>query len=369
MFGIAMIPYVFEDYNISSIMWFLIHIVRPSYEKVTLIQHSKFFWFFGWILILFLSYVSLFVTLSSDNLKWLEKNGMANRPNRLWLFKIILLPIDLLLLIIYAARIFFLDLLHLIKYVSAKYLSKILFKRAQERSVDSNDKGKHKWLSAIDCFFLPLFSGLYTWLALKTLKGDNSCFRAGLLGFGNLVLSLLVLSNLIIILGLRSDLLNHLGVPEPRTDHNTGLLGNFNTWAVRILMFAILYIVSVFGFAHRIYPFIPVEKAGGNYSTAKPVYIHLAENTDACSSRDLKNSILSTSKYIILEEDANWIYVAPLYGDGNGDGPDCWKWGIFCHDQPKGSSPAQKKTYRPKVYAINRHCIAGMEATDTSGKE
>jgi hypothetical protein len=118
---------------------------------------------------------------------------------------------------------------------------------------------------------------------------------------------------------------------------------------------AVLYLVSVLGFAHLIYPFIPVEKAGGNYSVpeAGPVYVVLNSGSAACVSATLAGKILPDEGFYVLEETSDWLYLAPA---DTGNGPACWKWGVFC----KKAEETKKGRYRPDVYQVDRRCIAAV---------
>lgn len=214
---------------------------------------------------------------------------------------------------------------------------------------------------------MPISTGGYCILTLKVLWKDDSVFNSRTLSIGTLVLSLIVLSNLSVLMAMRRDLSLSLGIKVHRTTHKAGLLSQSDPWIIRALMFAVLYIVSVLGFAYRVYPFIPVQKAGGNYSTIDAVSIHLTQITAECSSRDLERQVPPTTPYVLLEEDANWVYLAPAVGPGSAGGPDCWNWGAFCHAMPSSGARSPDDAFTPKVYTVNRRCIASTESIGSGG--
>jgi hypothetical protein len=310
-------------------------VIRRGYFLVDAIRSSYVFWILGGVLIVFLSFAALFVTLSTENLQWLEKNGRAQGSKSSFAWRSILFLCDCVFLIVHAAHVF----------VIAK-------------DENGEESAKRQWRTTLDCFAFPLITGIYCYLALTVLRDDRPDFNARLLSLGTLILSLVVISNLLIILAMRRDLSVALELKLKHDHGEFGFLDRSDAWSVRALMIGVLYIVSVLGFAYRIYPFIPAQKAGGNYSTADAVTVHLTQVSSECSSEDLKKEIPESRPYIVLSEDANWIYFAPLSGPGSGGGPDCWKWGAFC------SSPADKAArptgtpYRPTVYSVNRRCIA-----------
>jgi hypothetical protein len=116
----------------------------------------------------------------------------------------------------------------------------------------------------------------------------------------------------------------------------------------RTILAAVLYVVSVLSFAYLVYPHIPEQKAGGNYSTARRVCLRLVNSTPAgeCPKDLLPEITDGASHYLIIEEDSNWVYLA---NDGGPNGPRAWRWPRF------GKEPV-----RPSVYAVNRSCIASI---------
>jgi hypothetical protein len=335
MIGRAVGPWVFSEHSNEFINLGLRLVIRPGYRIVDTIRSSWAFWVFGAILILFLSFAALFVTLSTENLQWLQEHGRAQKFRGSFVGRFMLFLRDCIFLIIHAARVFLIGQ-----------------HGANKKPV------KREWRTALDCFALPLFAGIYSFLALTVLRNDKSEFDARVLGLGTLILALIAISNLIIILAMRRDLVVALKLEQKRFPEG-GLLYRSDAWFVRILMVAILYTVSVLGFAYRIYPFVPVQKAGGDYSTADAVAVHLSRSSE-CSPIDLNNEFQTSRTYIVLSEDSNWIYLAPLSGSGSGGGPACWRWGPFCTSASKKGGLGTEDPSLPTVYTINRHCVAGI---------
>lgn len=331
MLGTAVSPWVFDDHGNEFINLVLRFIVRPLYRLERAIRFSSVFWVFAGILVLFLSFVALFVTLSTENLKWLERNGRAQRYRGSYVRRFMLFLQDCLRLVTHAAHAFVI-----------------------QQSGENTTSTTREWRTALDCAAFPIMTGAYSFLALATLHNDRSEFNARALGFGTLLLSLIAISNVIIILTMRRDLGVALSI-KPKHDSADGVLHRSDRWFVRILMISILYIVSVLGFAYRIYPFVPVQKAGGDYSTAEAVVVRLSASSE-CSSADLSGAFETSKPYVVLSEDANWIYLAPLSGKGAGGGPKCWRWGAFCNSP----APGAEDPSRPNVYTISRHCVAGL---------
>jgi hypothetical protein len=149
----------------------------------------------------------------------------------------------------------------------------------------------------------------------------------------------------------------------------------------------VLYVVSVFGFAYLIYPHIPVQKAGGNYSTARVVTVVATDGglSSGCSSAWLVNMLSEQKCFVPLEETVSAVYLAPRYGSAAGGGPECWKWGAVCgpNDRQDGNRPATgacagsaretdetqagaplATASRPTIFAVNRSCIAAISTVE-----
>lgn len=148
-----------------------------------------------------------------------------------------------------------------------------------------------------------------------------------------------------------------------RTQWRRGMTGRrpgaarWQTTLRLIVPTTVLYLVSVLSFAHLVYPFIPIDKAGGDYASSRPVRLVLRDPSSECSSGDLLNSIKSTSEFYILEGNSELVYLAPSTSAG---GPKCWRLGSFC-----GSG----KSFRPKVFQLSRACVAAMESIEPKEDE
>lgn len=340
MVGTAIRSWVFNDHTNDVVNFGLRLVMRPGYHIVDIVRSSQAFWIFGAVFMLFLSFAALFVTLSTENLQWLEEHGLAQKFDGSPVLRVMRLIRDYIFLVMHAAGVFFMG-----------------------QSGEDKKRGKREWRTIVDCFALPLFTTLYSYLALTVLQDDKSDFNVRVLGFGTLILSLIVISNVFIILMMRRDLAVALKL-DHKENPDDSFVRRSDVWFVRVLMVAILYIVSVLGFAYRVYPFIPVQKAGGDYSTTESVIVHLASSSE-CSS-DPKNEILALQQYIVLSEDSNWIYLAPSTGPGSGGGPTCWRWGPFCGSPFNKSDNGSEDLSRPKIYTVSRRCIA---STATTGQQ
>lgn len=115
--------------------------------------------------------------------------------------------------------------------------------------------------------------------------------------------------------------------------------------SVAALVVPLAYI-SILTFAYTVYPYIPYEKGGGDFSGSPAV--HFTFNADINTKTNLPVdfplqdlSAKSLSCLIVLDENASFIYVAATNDCG---GPLNWRTG--------GS--------KPKVYEIRRDTIASM---------
>lgn len=67
--------------------------------------------------------------------------------------------------------------------------------------------------------------------------------------------------------------------------------------------------------------------------------------------------------YVILDENSDWLYLAPSFGDESGGGRSCWEWGVFCRMNARDTGMllnGKPNPHRPLVYAVNRHCVAAV---------
>lgn len=127
-------------------------------------------------------------------------------------------------------------------------------------------------------------------------------------------------------------------------------------------MFGMLYVVSMLGFAYRVYPFIPAQKPGGDFSTEKRVRISLTKRGSAFWAGRIDDQVDPFMDYAVLYESPSAIYLAPTRGSQSGGGPRCWRWGAFCSAATE-AQPLDDSGYRPQVTAVNRECVASLQVS------
>jgi hypothetical protein len=117
-------------------------------------------------------------------------------------------------------------------------------------------------------------------------------------------------------------------------------------WVVRTVMLIVLFFASIHGFAHLIYPSIPVERGGGRYSTGNVVDICVrpSENTivswmtspNAVTVRpvDFCTTGVTIQDAVVLEQEPDTLYISSVHDSGIGKtmtaqcGLDNWHEGI-----------------------------------------
>jgi hypothetical protein len=106
-----------------------------------------------------------------------------------------------------------------------------------------------------------------------------------------------------------------------------------------------LFYISIIAFALTVYPYIPYEKGGGDYTKESPVYITFNTNaiTRSGISIVLPQNLLNenvSNQLILLDENDSFVYVA---GTNNKDGgPASWRNGVG----------------KPMVYEVSREAIS-----------
>jgi hypothetical protein len=182
-------------------------------------------------------------------------------------------------------------------------------------------------------------------------------------GWLTLILGLLVPSNIIILSAVRREYLKMHQV-GPQMNLPTD---RYVTFAIQVIPVTVLYMVSISTFAHSVYPWIPEGKAGGSYVASRAAIIHLVRgaSTGTCGTNAFQNVTpsflyfgtdgslvspdtqdLEDGEHMIIEEDANWVYVAKLEKNNC---PEDWQRTLL---QVK-----LDEFKRPIVYAVNRNCI------------
>jgi hypothetical protein len=164
----------------------------------------------------------------------------------------------------------------------------------------------------------------------------------------------------------------------PLPQHEDDKTERWVRWILRCTSVVTLYVMTTLGYAYVVYPHIPVQKAGGDYTTSPVVQIkfkhgvlNLADLGDDVQGRkstsfDLKRSgdvcvtVMGAdvcSDMIVLDQDASFIYAAriddfgdPTRGDDRDCGPKKWRDGILERNGP----------YRPRVFAISLSDVIGV---------
>lgn len=186
------------------------------------------------------------------------------------------------------------------------------------------------------------------------------CF--GGIGILTLLLMFYVPLNIYLLARMRKEMHRRLGVRAPDSPHRD----EFSTEFLRVVTVTTLYLVSVMTFSHIVYPRIPEEKAGGSYTGARLAQIHLVRGATlatcgaapadslthllggtAQSEDSAPDSVLEHGEGIVLEEDANWLYLAELKA---GNCPEDWAKNMIQIERDMRHS-------RPTFFAINRSCI------------
>ena len=334
----------------------------------------------GIVLFLITLVVAFFVTLGSSHLKWADER--APKPERHWVVLMVMAPWYILLAVYHA-------------FVGIKEMTRPEASTGQVKS-----SGKQKIIAGalwiirrLDSVFIPLLASGYcaiaylVWMRMSIpFLTDNHL--AIICGYCTLIVALVVLVNILLLsmkhgereqdlkiqngvlmeLRLQAEIKSQgktpveLPAPEP----------GWMRWARLIVPIGILYLVSVLGFANLIYPFIPVDKGGGNFSKTIPILIDLNNGSSECISAELPRTIQRGKQFYVIEQASDWLYVAP---NDSGQGPDCWKWGIFCKKEKKalGAIPvgitapaagvlrAHLPYFRPEIHQVDRRCIASID--------
>jgi len=311
--------------------------------------HVAVYWIAKSLLVLFaivvFSYIlggSIFVTVSSETLQSLESSkSLRGRSSRL--MRVLDLHVALVAVL----------------WISLKHLFPLKAFRWNEATI-------------------PVLSSVFCFLALVVLLGEHVLPLVAFVDYGALVLALIILSNLLV--------LSYMHFKKYR-DLNVKYSIDWRSWLLIGVEGSILYLVSVLGFSYVVYPALPLEKAGGKYAKAYAVTVSLNHGEAGCISTALNTTFeaqplhnMSKGKtdvtgkeqvmrlqqrFIVLDEDSNWSYLAPLDGPDAGGGPAAWRWWALCdeYDEYYGI-PKAGGVCRPRVYAVNRRCIADTKSIE-----
>lgn len=335
----------------------------------------------GIILFLITLVVAFFVTLGSSHLKWADEK--APRPQRHWVVLMVIAPWYILRAVCHA-------------FAGIKKMT-----RPEASTGQDQISGKQRIIAGVlwiirrlDSVFIPLLASGYCAIAYLVWMGVSIHFLADnhlaiICGYCTLIIALVVLANILLLsrkhgereqdLKIRDGVLKELKRRAKEKSHGEAPVElptpepGWMRWTRLIVPIGILYLVSVLGFANLIYPFIPVDKAGGNYSTISPILIGLNNGSAECNSAELPGMIQQGRKYYVIEQSSDWLYVAR---NDSGQGPDCWKWGIFCKrgTNASGATPvgiaaaatgvltAHLPYFRPEIHQVDRRCIASVDS-------
>jgi hypothetical protein len=312
--------------------------------------------------------VASFVTLATDHLKWADERAQRWGPVTHFVFA----PWYILCALLRACTEF-------VRPVSENW----------------NRRDLVRWVlwtaRPIDSILMPVCAAAYCVIAWLVFTGEGWRILPAMCGYLTLVFSLVVLTNILWLYRMHQLREQDLGIEAAVREAGMAAggsekresRGGMEGWmtVVRLVVpVTVLYLVSVLGFAHLIYPFIPIDKAGGNYSTDGPIFVGLNNESAERNSKELSDHIPPDSRFYVIEEVSDWIYLAPA---GSGQGPDCWKWGTFCKLTPKEMSASYKLgavnspqaarsnpidalspdvPFRPRIYQVNRRCISSINS-------
>jgi hypothetical protein len=331
---------------------------RVGHSLMFTLRHSYWPVVFAVPISLLLCFGAIFVTLSPETMEWLDLNG------KFWQWWLRCRQHD------------FRGSMWSIPALALSDAFNLVFEGF--RDIPHKEGTVRRMMDSLILFVLTASSCLLVCWVLAT---HGAVLATVLLSYTTFLLSLIVLSNVLVTSALQRDREQELHL---RAWPGEGLSGTLDKWALRSVLPAVLFIVSVLGFAYRVYPFIPVQKAGGNYATATRVRVILTSAPAECSPSDLaldsqgKSGVVAilhgrvspTMPYILIEEDSDWLYVAPERGSDSGGGPSCWKWGVFCRpgrEDVRVLRDSLPDPHRPHIFTINRHCVAAIPDFDDNG--
>ena len=102
--------------------------------------------------------------------------------------------------------------------------------------------------------------------------------------------------------------------------------------------------MSILTFAYAIYPFIPSSRGGGYYIDT--VHVKLSFKRDEVPAEDIKQIQSEQSKFIILDQNSDLIFVAST---DEADGPDGWR-----------VPDAKNEIRRPNIHEIRRNVLVSV---------
>ena len=137
-------------------------------------------------------------------------------------------------------------------------------------------------------------------------------------------------------------------------------------WVVRTVIMMVLYFASIHGFAHLIYPLIPVERGGGRYATGTVVDVCMRPSdvrltvwftpvSRTVSSADFCLGGTLIEDAIVLEQEPDTLYIASVHDAGVGRAPT----------QACGLLSWHEETNGPGVLALGAPGVIGVRDKDS----
>ena len=119
-------------------------------------------------------------------------------------------------------------------------------------------------------------------------------------------------------------------------------------WLLTPPFLGLMYYMSLVGFAHCFFPFIPASRGGGDYLLAPTVSIQLEDEMREAKSH-LKTFLDNGDPKVVIDETTTTIFVADECING---GPRAWS-----QNRPR---------QRPSVWAVRRDIVGSLEYTVAS---
>jgi hypothetical protein len=111
-------------------------------------------------------------------------------------------------------------------------------------------------------------------------------------------------------------------------------------WFICGAKLTLSFIFSVIGFAYSVYPFIPAERGGGNYTHASDVRLWIksdAGETPETLIEQHKGNVSITRPLKLIEQTSVWVYVAP------------------------GPVPDIPADWKPEIVAVRKELVTSMK--------
>jgi hypothetical protein len=212
---------------------------------------------------------------------------------------------------------------------------------------------------------LLVFGGFLLTIPFITSTARPYSWRWSLIQNGVLFMAITVLGGVVVL----SIQANQRREAE-RHVHDTSTTERWVRWILRVTVVVTLYLASTLGYSFAVYNHIPVQKEGGDFTTASIVRITV-ERKDNCQQPDSCSEVYEDM--VILSQDSTFIYAAkvddwetPAYMSTVKSarlncqaqylcGPKHWRDGIL---EPCGP-------FRPHLYAISQRTITKIQDLGT----